>query len=265
MSLRTWLQLPESRRVENLDDPATTALHRAIIMRKPFLKRVYIEFYQRLASAFPDGTQGKTIVELGSGGGFISEVLPGVITSDIIPLPWVQRCFSALDMPFGDTTLDGIFMINVFHHIPDVTRFCREAMRVLKPGGCLAMIEPANTPWARMIYQRCHHEPFDPSRGWAFESSGPLSGANGALPWIVFVRDRARFGAEFPALHVARVECHTPFRYLLSGGVSMRQLVPDWSFRPLTVCERVAGPLNNLLGMFMTIHVRKNISTQALV
>jgi len=133
MGVREWLQLPETRGVKDLDDPGTTALHRAVIMRKRFLRRLYVEFYQRLAAAFPDGTEGKKIVELGSGGGFIEEVMPGVITSDIIKLPWVQQCFSALEMPFSDRSLDGIVMINVFHHIPDVPQFCCEVARVLKP------------------------------------------------------------------------------------------------------------------------------------
>jgi len=119
------------------------------------------------------------------------------------------------------------------------------------------MVEPANTVWGRWVHQHTHHEPFEPERGWAFESSGPLSGANGALPWIVFERDRAQFDAEFPLLRVERVEYHTPVRYLLSGGVSMRQLVPDWSFGVLTWCERMLAPLNRWLGMFMTVHVRK--------
>jgi hypothetical protein len=33
---------------------------------------------------------------------------------------------------------------------------------------------------------------------WSFPAVGPLSGANGALPWILFERDRARFEREFP-------------------------------------------------------------------
>lgn len=257
MGLREWLALPETRDVQDLDDPQTTALHRAVIMRKPFLRRLYVEFYGRLAAAFPSGTAGKQIVELGSGGGFIEEVIPGVITSDIINLPWVQKCFSALAMPFDDASLDGIVMINVFHHIPNIVRFCQEVTRVLRPGGCLAMVEPANTLWGRWVYQHMHHEPFEPERDWSFESTGPLSGANGALPWVVFVRDRAQFDAQFPQLRVELVEYHTPLRYLVSGGVSMKQLVPDWSFAPLTWSERMLGPLNKKLGMFMTIHVRR--------
>ena len=64
---------------------------------------------------------------------------------------------------------------------------------------------------------------------WEFASSGPLSGANGALPWMVFVRDRAEFEREFPELEVARIEPFLAFRYLVSGGVSMRSLMPGFT------------------------------------
>jgi len=37
-----------------------------------------------------------------------------------------------------------------------------------------------------------------PQKHWTFPDSGPLSGANGALPWIVFQRDRQEFRIEVP-------------------------------------------------------------------
>ena len=59
------------------------------------------------------------------------------------------------------------------------------------------MIEPWNNPWAKWVYQNLHHEPFDPNAGWTLPASGPLSGANGALPWILFERDRKKFEQHF--------------------------------------------------------------------
>ena len=70
------------------------------------------------------------------------------------------------------------------------------------------------------------HRPQD----WTFPESGPLSGANVALPWIVFERDRVTFESEFPGLHIQQISPTMPFRYLVSGGVSMRQLMPEMSF-----------------------------------
>ncbi len=67
------------------------------------------------------------------------------------------------------------------------------------------------------ILRYAHHEPSDPgAREWRFKTTGPLSGANGALTWIVFRRDRERFERQFPELGLERYEPHTPLRYRLS-------------------------------------------------
>jgi hypothetical protein len=62
------------------------------------------------------------------------------------------------------------------------------------------------------------------------ELTGPLSGANGALPWIIFERYRAQFEQEFPQWHLQMIKPFMPFCYLISGGVSMRNLMPGWTF-----------------------------------
>jgi SAM-dependent methyltransferase len=239
-----------------LDDPRRTLVHRDIILAKPFLKKLYLEWYaifREAAETLPAGQ----LIELGSGGGFLKEVLPQVITSDILELPNCDRCFSALDMPFADGSVSGIFMIDVFHHIPDSYRFLREAQRVLKAGGKIVMVEPANSAWGRFIYQHFHHEPFDPAGNWTIPATGPMSGANGALPWIVFERDRARVEKEFPRLNVQSIRYHTPLRYLLSGGVSRRSLVPHWSFGLATALEKLAKPVVGWFSMFQTIELVK--------
>lgn len=252
------LKLPEVREAAALDDASLSLLHRQIISQKKFLRRIYTDFYQELMDAV-GYTSDKSILELGSGGGFLKELFPTVITSDIMKLPSVDKVFSAHTMPFDHATLDAIVMVDVLHHIPDVRAFFREATRCLKIGGRVAMIEPANTCWARFIYKNFHHEGFDPTAGWEFQSEGPLSSANGALPWIIFYRDRRQFESEFPMLQIIQVRPHTPFRYLLSGGLTLRQLVPGWSypvFKGLGYCIR---PLNAFLGMFQTIILEKKI------
>jgi hypothetical protein len=73
------------------------------------------------------------------------------------------------------------------------------AVRSLRPGGRMIMLEPWVTPFSRLIYGFAHHEPFAPAAGdWGFAAGDRLLAANGALPWIVFERDRSRFEAEFP-------------------------------------------------------------------
>ena len=131
--------------------------------------------------------------EIGSGAGFFQEIVPNLITSELFPVPGIDRVSDAKNLPFNDDELDCIVMTDVLHHIPDVCKFFQEATRCVKPGGCIVMIEPWNTPWAQWFFQNLHSEPFDPDAGWTFPSSGPLSDANGTLPWILFERDRKKF------------------------------------------------------------------------
>ena len=90
---------------------------------------------------------------------------------------------------------------------------------------------------------------------WEFPPRGPLSGANGALPWIIFKRDRRQFELEFPGLHLSRIELSQPFRYLLSGGVSLVSLSPAWTFGCWRRLEDLLQPLMKYLAMFARIEL----------
>ena len=170
MKLIEWLKLPETRNIKDLDDPATT-LHGKILRSKPFLRNLYADFYGQFKNAV-EQPENKVLVELGSGGGFIKEIIPNVITSDILKVAGVDKVFSATDMPFEDASVDAFFMFDVLHHIDEPRKFFAEADRCLRPGGRIVMIEPANTPWARFIYTNFHHEGFDPKGGWELDKDG---------------------------------------------------------------------------------------------
>jgi SAM-dependent methyltransferase len=213
----------------DIDSPETTRLRKWIIGAKPFLRRIYQEWYAAIAASVPPDRGG--VLELGSGAGFLEDYIPGLITSDVFPVPGVERVVDAHDLPFADTSLRGVVMTNVLHHLRDPRQFLREAARCVRPGGAMVMVEPWVSSWSRLIYSRLHHEPFEPEAPeWSIPETGPLSGANGALPWILFERDRAQFEQEFPQWGVRDVTPFMPFRYLLSGGVSMRTLMPACTF-----------------------------------
>lgn len=242
-----------------LDAPERTLQHRATILRKPFLKKIYIQWYRLLLNKIPD-SGGYKILEIGSGGGFIKEVNSHIITSDILEGVDCDLTFSAEKLPFEDNSLDAILMIDVLHHLPDCSKFFSEAQRTLRIGGKIIMIEPANTVFSRFIYKHIHHENFDPAaKEWSFESSGPLSGANGALPWIIFKRDYPLFKNLFSDLNCESFEYHTPFAYLVSGGLSYKSLLPGWLYSPLRIFELLISPLNKLTAMFQTITINKEI------
>lgn len=238
-----------------LDDPRRTLAHKQIILQKPFLKRLYIEWYNHIRQNLPQGAV--KVVELGSGGGFLKEIIPGVITSDVLELPDNDMVLDGLNMPFEDNSIDAFVMVDVFHHVPDSARFLSEMRRTLKPGGRIIMSEPCNSLWGRFIYKNFHHETFNPAGDWTIPGSGPMSDANGALPYIVFERDYDQFKNIYPELTLLQNRKHTPLRYLLSGGVSMRQLVPNFMFGALTFIETLLSPLKTWFSMFQLIVIEK--------
>jgi SAM-dependent methyltransferase len=225
---KQWLSHPLTRGLD-LDDPRTTEQRRRVLDAKPFLRRIYQEWYKDLVSALPVGDN--PVLEIGSGAGFLSDVIPGLITSDILTCECVNVVLDAGRLPFRDRSLRAIVMTNVLHHLPRPRLFFREAGRCVRPGGAIVMIEPWVSSWSRFVYARLHHERFEPAaREWESPPGAPLSGGNGALPWIMFARDKSQFEREFPEWEIQPIRIGMPFRYLVSGGVSIRNLMPVVTF-----------------------------------
>ena len=253
--MRRWLERPETRGIP-LDSPEMTRRRRDILTRSPLLKRVYRDWYARIEPAVPP-PPGR-ILEIGSGPGFLRDVIPELIRSDILPCGGIDVLMDATRLPFIDDALRAVVMTNVLHHLPDVEAFLRSASRCIRPGGALVMVEPWVTPWSRFVYRRLHHEPFDPgAHSWRVGHGGPLSSANGALPWMLFERDRSALERTFPEWRVEHVEPFMPFRYLMTGGFSMRTLAPRWLFTSCAIVERGLGPWMAQLGMFALLIVRR--------
>lgn len=253
--LRTWLEHPLTRGLD-LDDPRTTDRRRQVIREKAFLRDIYSDWYSSIAEALPEGPGA--VLEIGSGPGFLDDFVPGLITSEAFACPGVRLVLDGLRLPFGSGTLRGIAMTNVLHHLPAPRRFFSEALSCVRPGGAIVMVEPWVTPWSRLVYNRLHHEPFEPdARNWEFASTGPLSGANGALPWILFERDRTRFAHEFPQWSIESVAPLMPFRYLLSGGISLRTLMPGWSSAFWAGVENLMGVRARRMAMFARVVLRR--------
>lgn len=241
----------------DIDDARAISQVRAVVRGKPFLRKIYEEWYATIASTLPPGND--PVLELGSGGGFLADVIPGLLTSEVQVCPHVRVVLDGQLLPLPGGSLRAIVMTDVLHHLPESRRFFREAARCVREGGRIVMIEPWVSTWSSMIYTRLHHEPFLPDAAtWEFPRGGPLSAANMALPWIIFVRDRQQFEREFPEWRVVSVTPFMPFRYLLSGGVSMPSFMPGWTFNMWRAVEAGVSRWSARLGMFATIVLERS-------
>jgi SAM-dependent methyltransferase len=241
-------------------DCSTLEQRRAVLARKPFLRKVYAEWYQQVASALPVG-QGP-VLELGTGAGFLREFVPGLITSDVFFEKSHRLVADAVRLPLADGSLAGIAMINVLHHVASPVSFFEEVTRCLRPGGVVVMIEPWVTLWSSLVYRSLHHEPFDPRAASPFSASrgAPLSRpCNNALAWILFQRDRAAFAARFAQLRVHDVRLCTPFCYLAAGGMAYGMSMPSWSYGAFRRFEGLLAPCRGCLAMFACIRITRTV------
>lgn len=257
-----WLQAKDFLDLTAYDSVESTDLDAARIKSKRVLKGIYQRKYSSMISAMDRFTEvdDGDVLELGSGGGFLKEVLPAVITSDHKPLAYVGRRIDAQQLPFEDESLRSIFLMHVFHHIPNVRRFLGEAARCLKPGGTIILVEPHDGIIARFFFGHLHPEPFDRTAPtWQLAAQGPASGSNQAMAYLVFKRDLSRFQQEFPELELRWNTADTLLEYLASGGVVYRQLLPGFCFPLLRFLDWLLTPLMPIVGLHQLLVVKKRI------
>lgn len=242
--------------MHELDDPARVAALRRRIRSKRALERWYRECYAKFAACVARCPAQGTVLELGSGAGFLKEVLPEVVTSDVLPYAGIDRVVDAARLPFAAGSLRAILLLNVLHHMPDVEAFFREALRCLVPGGRIFLVDQQLGWISTPILRHLHHEPCDPhAERWSFASSGPLSGANGALAWIVFLRDRALFERRFPQLRIAALRPHSPLRYFLAGGLKGWSLLPGAAFPLASALDAALVRASPRFGSFLDVEL----------
>jgi SAM-dependent methyltransferase len=259
--LRRWLAEPGTRGlgVDGLDFSLT---HREVLMRKRMLRELFARFYhhcRRLDERYFAGCPGLR-VEIGAGSSLIHKFYPDVLTSDVKPLPWVDRVFRAEEMPLATRSVRAIYGINVLHHLSRPRRFLAELERVLHPGGGAVLIEPYHGPVARLLFKHLHPtERFDTeTSSWdSPDQVGPFANANQALSYLMFTRDREQFSREFPGLSLVYDQAHTHLWYLASGGVNFRQLAPSWSTPLLRWAEALLAPFDQWLALLHTIVLRR--------
>jgi SAM-dependent methyltransferase len=258
--LRDLFEEPEISHC-NLDGSDRLLAHRRILERKRMIREVMSEFHQKLMQLdirFFGATRGERI-ELGAGVFPMRVSFPDVLATDIVSGPGIDRVVDAEDTRLADCSVRTIIGQNCFHHFPDPEKFFSECERVIVPGGGVILIEPYHSLAATLLYPRLFaSEGFDKEMiGWRVPQTGPMSGANQALSYIVFVRDRTKFLRRFPTLEIVHERpLDNYLRYLISGGLNFRQLLPDVAIPLLKGAEFVLRPLVNLLAIHHIIVLR---------
>lgn len=134
--------------------------------------RLDLHHVRRVAEAFP-GLAGMRILEVGCGRGHLLRVMQdaGALAAgvDLNPQAIAQgeardmAVAAATDLPFPDAAFDALVSVHTIEHLPDLDAALAEMVRVVRPGGRLLLIYPAEPImglWAVPTAVILHKNPF---------------------------------------------------------------------------------------------------------
>jgi SAM-dependent methyltransferase len=234
----------ESAVIAETSVPDNPMDYRAVWERKPALREVYRDIYQRIVDALVTGR----ILEIGGGSGNFKAFAPSAVSSDILYTPWLDLVCDAQRLPFADGAFANIVMVDVLHHVENPILFFLEARRILRPGGRVICCEPAITPLSGVFYRLFHQEPVDmsvdPLATRAISAKDPYD-SNQAIPTLLAGKYREALHHRIPEIELARVDWFSFVAYPLSGGFKAWSALPEKAARPLLSLE---WNLRRLLG-----------------
>lgn len=229
--------------------------------RKQLLHRVYMEFYEIMASYRSAKDDGKT-VELGSGMGSIHEAIPDCIRTDIFPHSWIDQVENAYCLTFENDSVSNLFMVDVFHHLRYPGTALNEFLRVLKPGGRLIMMEPGLSVLGYLVYGLFHAEPIGRAdeiqwtapQDWTPDDIDYYSAQGNATR--IFIQKR--IVDQLQGWKTVKTQFIVALAYAASGGYSGPQLYPTFAYPLVKVLEKLLQPLTALFATRLLVVLEKD-------
>ena len=253
----------------NLNNQDRFLLHKKNLENKKMLKSCYSDFYQKIFQMETKygqiNNQKKNLkIELGSGVGFIKKYDQSIVTSDVVYNKFTDKIIDANNLPYGDNEIKSIIGIFCFHHFRDPLNFLRDIEKKLVDGGVCILVEPYYGPLASVIYKRVHEsEYFDPNESFDHiaENKTAMEKANQALSYIYFIKNKEKFNKMFPKLQIMHTTIFDNYlRFLFSGGLNFKKLLPNFLTTPIKIFEKILNPLKKFLGIHYLIVIKKKIN-----
>lgn len=231
--------------------------HRAVWQQKPVLRRLYEEWYREIVAWL---VPGRT-VEIGGGTGNLKAHVPGLYCSDVLVLPWLNVVADAQRLPFQSRSLANLVLFDSLHHIENVSLFFDEALRTLRVGGRIIIMDPYLSWVSWPIYQWLHPEPIDCTEN-PLVFKPPQTGrrpfdANQAVATILFERNQPLFQSRYPQFSVQHIRRTACLAYPLSGGFDHPSFLPKWLVTPMLQLERTLERVGRLLAFRMLVVIER--------
>lgn len=248
----------------NLNDEERFIIHKKNLDNKKILKSCYNEFYTKILQVekkYSNNINNNLRIELGSGVGFIKKFDKKIITSDVIKNKFTDRVINANDIPYKNKTISSIFGIFCFHHFRDPHKFLIDIEKKLKPGGLCILIEPYYGLFASVIYKRIHkteyfniHEKINHK----IKNKTAMENANQALSYIYFIKNKKKFNKTYLKLEILETYIFNNYlRFLLSGGLNFKQLIPNGIIFLILIIEKILSPFKKIFGIHYLIVLRR--------
>ena len=236
--------------------------HQRVWQEKPVLRMLYGEWYREIAEWLQPGRT----LEVGGGTGNLKEFTPSVVCTDIVSLPWLDAVVDAQRLPFTNCSFANIVLFDTLHHLENVRYFFDEAVRVLRPGGRVIIMDPYISLCSWPVYQFLHPEPVDFSQNPLVlsptEPGRKPFDANQAIATILFERSSRRFHELYPSLNKLRHHRLAFFAYPLSGGFDHPSFMLAWMVRPVLAVERFLGLLSRYFAFRILVVLEKDEDKQ---
>ncbi len=254
-----FLREPTKRNLSE-DQSIRLELDRKIMESKPeFLKVVRDIQDVMVRNGKLSESYNELNIELGAGVIPMKSNFPNIKSTDIVSAAHLDGILDATNLDLKDNSIQTLFLQNTFHHLPDPQKFFEESIRVLKKGGRIVIVDPFHNYLSSFMYPILFEsETFNKKGSWNDASNHAMLGANQALSFIVFKRDVDKFNADNPQLTLIHSEpLPSGLRYLLTGGLNFKKLMPDFFLRLVSVFEK-AGIIPSFLSIHWVIVLEKS-------
>lgn len=82
--------------------------------------------------------------------------------------------------------------------------------------------------------------------------------ANQALSYIYFVKHKKKTHKKFPKLKIVHISVFNNYlRFLISGGLNFKKILPDIFLLPIKIFEKILTPLKKIFGIHYLIVIKR--------